>query len=135
SHGGLHPGENVLIGGGGGTVVVALVAEAVLCGAHVVATARERDAARVRALGADRSSAGARSGIGTDGACSGSGTVTTVDHTDPDAPEQLRAPLEGRADLVVDTSGRLAPELIADLMARRARIVVPAAPPSRARPP
>lgn len=129
-HGGLQPGETVLIGGGGGNVGGALVAEAVRCGAHVVATARERDAARVRALCADRSSAGARSGIGTDGACSGSGTVTTVDHTDPDAPEQLRAPLEGRADLVVDTSGRLDPELIADLMAVRGRIVVLAAPPS-----
>src|SRR5699024_184950 len=129
-HGGLAPGETVLIGGGGGNVGGALVAAAVRCGAHVVATARERDAARVPALGADRSTAGARSGAGTDGARSGSGTVTTVDHTDPDAPEQLRALLAGRVDLVVDTSGRLDPELVADLIAVRGRIVALAAPPS-----
>ena len=107
-HGGLRSGETVLIGGGGGNVGGALVAEAVRCGARVVATAREQDAARVRALGA----------------------VTTVDHTAPDAPRQLRSLLEGRADVVVDTSGRLDPELVADLMAVRGRIVVLAAPPS-----
>src|SRR5699024_5434475 len=79
-HGGLRSGETVLIGGGGGNVGGALVAEAVRCGARVVATAREQDAARVRALGA----------------------VTTVDHTAPDAPRQLRSLLEGRAEVVVD---------------------------------
>lgn len=130
-HGGLSAGETVLIGGGGGNVGGALVAEAARCGARVVATARERDAERVRALGAVEPSLGARSG--GDGAArevSGAGTVTTVDHTDPDAPEQLRALLEGRTDLVVDTSGRFDPELVADLMAVRGRIVVLAAPPS-----
>lgn len=120
-HGRLTPGQTVLVGGGGGNVGGALVAEAVRAGAQVVATARERDAARVRALGADRSSVGARSGAGT---------VTIVDHTAADAPEQLRSLLEGRADLVVDTSGRLSPELVADLTAVRGRIVVIAAPPS-----
>ena len=129
-HGGLAPGETVLVGGGGGNVGGALVAEAVRCGARVVATARARDAQRVRALAADGSSADAPGVADADGAGRGPGTVTTVDHTDPDAPERLRGLLEGRADLVVDTSGRLDPELVADLMAVRGRIVVLAAPPS-----
>ncbi|WP_218192249.1 zinc-binding dehydrogenase [Brachybacterium avium] len=110
-HGHLVAGETVLVGGGAGNVGSALVAEAARCGARVVATARRRDAARVRALGA-------------------AGTVTTVDHTDPGAADQLRELLGGRADLVVDTSGRLDPELLADLMAVRGRIVVIAAPPN-----
>src|SRR5699024_435014 len=92
----------------GGNVGGALVAEAVRCGARVVATAREQDAARVRALGA----------------------VTTVDHTAPDAPRQLRSLLEGRADVVVDTSGRLEPELASCLWAFRGRTVILAAPPT-----
>ncbi|MDN5822478.1 MAG: zinc-binding dehydrogenase, partial [Brachybacterium sp.] len=125
-HGRLVAGETVLVVGGAGNVGGALVAEAARCGARVVATARRRDAERVRALGAP-GTAGTDTGTGRD--C-GAGTVTTVDHTDTDAADQLRELLGGRADIVVDTSGRLDPELVADLMAVRGRIVVIAAPPS-----
>lgn len=101
-HGRLAPGETVYIGGGAGNVGGAAVALAARAGARVIATARARDAAALRGLGA----------------------AEVFDHRSPDVAEQVRRAAPDGYDLHLDTSGHAVLADAVDLLARGGRLVV-----------
>ncbi|GAA0373504.1 zinc-binding dehydrogenase [Microbispora corallina] len=109
THGGLRPGETVLVGGGAGNVGSALIVMAAEAGARVLATAAARDTGHCRALGA----------------------AEVVDYRDPGQAERLRQAAPGGVDLWLDTSGANDLTTAVDLLAPRGRIVLLAGAASR----
>ncbi|WP_036322738.1 NADPH:quinone reductase [Microbispora sp. ATCC PTA-5024] len=109
THGGLRPGETVLVGGGAGNVGSALIVMAAEAGARVLATAAARDAGHCRALGA----------------------AEVVDYRDPRQAERLRQAAPNGVDLWLDTSGVNDLTTAVDLLAPRGRIVLLAGAASR----
>ncbi|MEU5089855.1 NADPH:quinone reductase [Streptomyces sp. NPDC021356] len=102
AHGGLRPGETVLVGGAGGNVGSALVELAACAGARVLATAAPRDHAHVRSLGA----------------------AEVVDYHADDLVERLAALAPDGVDVHVDTSGRNDLRAAVALLAHRGRVVL-----------
>ena len=100
THGDLHPGETVLVLGGGGNVGSALITLAVEAGATVVATASARDIEHCRSLGA----------------------AEVFDYRDPSSADRLRG--LGGVDLHLDSSGTNDLDLAVDLLAFRGRVVL-----------
>lgn len=101
-HGDLRAGETVLVGGAAGNVGGAAVALAVEAGARVVATARPRDAAYCRSLGA----------------------AEVLPYAAPDLAARIRAAAPGGIDVHLDTSGRNDLDLAVEMLAPRGRIVL-----------
>lgn len=108
-HGGLRPGETVLVGGAAGNVGSALVVLATEAGARVVATAAPRDADHCRSLGA----------------------AEVLDYHDPDLTARIRAACPDGVDLHVDTSGHNDLDRAVAVLAPRGRIVLLAGTASR----
>jgi NADPH:quinone reductase-like Zn-dependent oxidoreductase len=106
THGGLRPGETVLVGGAGGNVGGALVELAARAGARVLASAAPRDHDHVRSLGA----------------------AEVVDYRDSGLTERLAALAPDGVDVHVDTSGHHDLRAAVGLLARRGRIVLMAGP-------
>ncbi len=102
THGGLRPGETVLVGGAGGNVGGALVEFAVHAHARVLATAAPRAHAHVRSLGA----------------------AHVVDYHADDLAARLSALAPDGVDVHIDTSGRNDLGTAVGLLAHRGRIVV-----------
>lgn len=101
-HGGLTPAETVFIAGGAGHVGSALITFARERGAHVIASASDRDTDYCRGLGADE----------------------VVDHHRRDLPDQLNALAPDGVDLAIDTSGRQELATMIALLGQGGRIVV-----------
>ncbi|MFF8593595.1 NADPH:quinone reductase [Streptomyces sp. NPDC015220] len=102
AHGGLRPGETVLVGGAAGNVGSALVEFAVRAGARVLATAAPHDHAHVRALGA----------------------AEVVDYRASGLAGRLAALAPAGVDVHVDTSGHNDLRTAVALLAHRGRIVL-----------
>lgn len=100
-HGGLASGGTAFVGGGGGNVGGCAVGIAIGLGATVVATAGERDLARLAEAGA----------IG-------------LDYRDPGVDDGIVAALPNGADVWLDTSGSLRLAQAVPLLADRGRIVL-----------
>ncbi|MFB9569575.1 NADPH:quinone reductase [Saccharopolyspora hordei] len=100
----LGPADTVVVAGGAGAVGSAVVELAAAAGAHVVATASERDAAW----------------------CRSSGARAVVDHHAPDHVDRLRDAVPHGADVYWDTSGHHDLAAIAPLLAPGARVVLTA---------
>ncbi|MET8243811.1 NADPH:quinone reductase [Streptomyces sp. NPDC005202] len=102
THGGLRPGETVLVGGAAGNVGGALVELAARAGARVLATAAPREHAHVRSLGA----------------------AEVVDYRAPDLAARLAALAPSGVDVHVDTSGHNDLRSAVGLLAHRGRVVL-----------
>ncbi|WP_330308309.1 MULTISPECIES: NADPH:quinone reductase [unclassified Streptomyces] len=102
THGGLCPGETVLVAGAAGNVGAALVVLAVRAGARVIATAAARDHDYCRSLGA----------------------AEIVDYRDLDLTRRLAELAPAGVDVHVDTSGRNDLTSAVALLAHRGRIVL-----------
>ncbi|MFK4145490.1 NADPH:quinone reductase [Streptomyces sp. NPDC004065] len=102
THGGLRPGETVLVGGAGGNVGGALVEFAARAGARVLATAAPRDHAHVRSLGA----------------------AEVVDYRAGDPARRWASLAPDGVDVHVDTSGHHDLRTAVALLARRGRVVL-----------
>ncbi|MFE7235487.1 NADPH:quinone reductase [Streptomyces sp. NPDC057596] len=102
THGGLRPGETILVGGAAGNVGGALVEFAHRAYARVVATAAPRDHEHVRSLGA----------------------AQVVDYHAPDLAARLTRLAPSGVGVHVDTSGRNDLRTAVDVLAHRGRIVV-----------
>lgn len=102
THGGLRPGETVLVRGAAGNVGSAVTVFAAQAGATVVATASGRDTGRVRELGA----------------------AEVLDHHAPELTERIRRVAPGGVDVCVDTAGRNDLAADVELLAPRGRIVL-----------
>ncbi|MGH3390938.1 MAG: NADPH:quinone reductase [Actinomadura sp.] len=95
-------GDTIVVAGAGGAVGSAVVQLATAAGAHVVATASERDTDWCRSCGAH----------------------TVIDYRDPDTPERIAAAAPAGVDLFWDTSGHHDLETTLPLLARGARVIV-----------
>ncbi|MFH9980431.1 NADPH:quinone reductase [Streptomyces sp. NPDC017179] len=102
THGGLRPGETVLVGGAAGNVGSALVEFAYRAHARVLATAAPRGHQHVRSLGA----------------------AEVVDYHAPDLAARLARLAPSGVGVHVDTSGRNDLTTAVGLLAHRGRIVV-----------
>ncbi|MEU6006030.1 NADPH:quinone reductase [Streptomyces sp. NPDC047453] len=102
THGGLLPGETVLVGGAAGNVGGALVEFAYRAYARVLATAAPRDHEHVRSLGA----------------------AEAVDYHAPDLAARLTRLAPSGVGVHVDTSGHNDLRTAVELLAHRGRIVV-----------
>ncbi|MEU3567978.1 NADPH:quinone reductase [Kitasatospora sp. NPDC036755] len=101
-HGGLRPGETVLVAGAAGNVGSALVVLAAGAGARVIATAARHDLAYCRGLGA----------------------AEALDYADPRLADHLASLCPRGVDVHLDTSGRNDLGTAVDLLAPRGRIVL-----------